>query len=78
MEELGGKSLLQTGSGRVSVIDDVPVEARERVVELIDFDLAAIAENSAIDPLALPTLDAYSKLELSDLIRATKITGRGF
>jgi hypothetical protein len=73
LEELGQKQLIQTGSGRVSVIDKVPVDARGQVVELADYDLAAIAENSAIDPLSLPTLDAYSKLELSDLIRATRI-----
>jgi hypothetical protein len=75
LEELGRKQLLRTGAGRVSNIDKVPVDARDRIVDLIDYDLAAIAENSAIDPLALPTLDAYGKLELSDLIRATKIVG---
>ncbi len=75
LEELGRKQLLRTGAGRVSTIDKVPVDSRDRIVDLIDYDLAAIAENSAIDPLALPTLDAYGKLELSDLIRATKIVG---
>lgn len=74
LEEMGRKELLRTGKGRVSTIDAVDPEVRERRVAAIDFDLAAIAADSAIDPLALPTLDAYSKLELSDLIRATRIT----
>jgi len=75
LDELGDKELLITKSGRPSQIDRVPVESRERVTKLVDFDLAAVCEESATDPLALPTLDAYGKLELSDLIRATKITG---
>lgn len=75
LDELGDKELMRTMSGRVSVIDKVPIDAREEITQLVDFDLAAIAESSAIDPLALPTLDAYGKLELSDLIRATKIVG---
>jgi hypothetical protein len=78
LDELGDKRLMRTARGRVSTIDEVPVDARERIVDLIDYDLAAIAEESATDPLALPTLDAYGKLELSDLIKATKITGGGF
>ena len=78
LEEVGRKDLTRTGAGRVSTIDRVPEEAREKAVELVDFDLAASAADSAVDPLALPTLDAYGKLELSDLIKATKITGEGF
>ena len=78
LEEVGQKEMTRTGSGRVATIDRVPPEAREEVVGLVDFDLAAMAADSAIDPLALPTLDAYGKLELSDLIKATKITGEVF
>jgi len=78
LEEVGQKDLIKTGAGRVATIDKVPPEAREKVVQVVDYDLAATCSDSAIDPLALPTLDAYGKLELSDLIRATKITGEGY
>lgn len=76
LEELGNKELRTTGSGRISNIDKVPVDARGRVVDQVDFDLAAVCGNSAIDPLALPTLDAYGKMELADLIRSTRLNER--
>ena len=69
---------MRTGKGNVSTIDKVDPFLREQRIAGIDFDLAAICEESATDPLALPTLDAYSKLELSDLIKATKITEEEF
>jgi hypothetical protein len=78
LEELGRKELLRTGTGRPSTIDKVDPFLREQRVAGVDFDLAATCADSAIDPLALPTLDAYGKLELSDLIKATKIIGGSF
>lgn len=72
MEELGQKEVLKTRSGRVSQIDRVPQDARAEVVDAVDFDLAAICANTAIDPLSVPTLDAYGKMELADMIRTTK------
>jgi len=73
LEELGNKELRTTKSGRVSTIDKVDPDRRAQIVDLIDYDLAATAANSALDPLALPTLDAYGKMELADLIRSTKL-----
>jgi hypothetical protein len=73
LDELGGKTLRTAKSGRISQIDKVPVEKRQEIIDLVDYDLAAICANSALDPLALPTLDAYGKMELADLIRSTKL-----
>jgi len=71
--ELGSKQVARTPSGRVSKIDRVPQGARASVVDVVDFDLAAICENAALDPLTMPTLDAYGKMELAEMIRATKV-----
>ena len=73
LEELGQKDMLRTSRGTPSRIDLVPVESREKVVQVIDHDLAATCYNSAIDPLATPTIDAYEKMELADRIRAVKL-----
>ena len=75
LEELGNQDLSRTRAGRVSKIDDVPTDARSRVMSIVDLDTAATAADVAIDPLHVPTLDAYGKMELSDLIRSTKIAG---
>jgi hypothetical protein len=76
LEELGNKELRTTKNGRISQIDKVDPDRRAEIVDLIDFDLAATAANSAADPLSLPTLDAYGKMELADLIRSTKLDER--
>jgi len=73
LEEMGSKELMRTGTGRPSRIDEVPVESRMAIVGAIDYDLAATCANVSIDPLYLPTLDAYGKMELADIIRQTKI-----
>jgi len=73
LEELGQKDLLTTSSGRPSKIDAVPVEARARTVQAVDFDLAATCGNSALDPLSMPSLDAYQKMDLAEVIRSTKV-----
>ena len=72
LAELGEKRVSTTSRGTPRKIDAVEPEWRERVTESVDYQTAAIAGNSAIDPLSLPTLDAYGKLELSDWIQATK------
>lgn len=73
LEELGNKELSRTKAGRVSKIDLVPEKARTRTTTEIPHDLAATAANSALDPLNVPTLDAYGKMELADLIRHQKL-----
>ncbi len=75
LEEIGEMELKRWQDGRVSWIDDVPPEARARVVGWVDHDKAAIAAFSAVDPLNLPSLDAYHKMELADMILQTKIDG---
>lgn len=75
LEELGDKELRQTKSGRISQIDDVDREVRERMVESVNYDLAARCDLAADDPLATPTLDAYRKMELSDIINSTILGG---
>jgi len=77
LEELGNKDLQRISRGRVAKIDKVPMGSREQVVGGVDFDLAAICGNSAVDPLAMPTLDAYGKMELADKIRAVKVGDEG-
>jgi len=75
LEELGNKDLLRTASGKVSKIDKVPEESRISAVEAIYHDLAATCGAAAEDPLNLPTLDAWGKMELADIIKTTKIGG---
>jgi hypothetical protein len=70
LAELGEMEMTRTGRGRVSRIDRVPETARESVLEAVDYDRAATYANSALDPLHLPTLDAYGKMETADLIRS--------
>lgn len=71
-EELGNKELILTGSGRVSRIDEVPVASRIEAVRSIDFDLASVCDFAADDPLNIPTIDAYRKMQLADVIRSTR------
>jgi len=73
LEELGQKKIALTKSGKVSTIDKVPKDARAETIEEVDFDLAATAQRVANDPLSVPTLDAYGKMELADEIRQTKL-----
>ncbi len=73
LAEVGNKEMSQTKSGRTTRIDLVPVSAREQVIQVVDYDLAAIAATSAADPLTLPSLDAYGKMELADRIRKAKV-----
>lgn len=71
LEELGKKQVLTTKAGKTSRIDLVPEGARARVVEVLDYDLAATCEASATDPLSMPTIDAYRSMELADRVRTT-------
>ncbi len=68
-EEMGNKAILQTPSGRISKIDDVPIDARDRVVEQLGFDWAATCEVVADDPINVPTFDPYAKLQTADRIK---------
>lgn len=70
LSEMGEMQVSRTGAGRISKIDKVPENARERVVSSTDYDQAATYAEAAIDPLNLPTLDAYGKMEAADLIRS--------
>jgi len=72
LQELGQKDLMRTAGGNVSRIDAVPPEIRELLADEIDFDLAAICADAGLDPLRLPTLDAWGKMELADIIRSTR------
>ncbi len=72
LAEVGNKTVSTTQRGNARKIDAVDPEWRERVTAGVDYQTAANAANSALDPLALPTLDAYGKLELADWMRATK------
>ncbi|HUW12498.1 MAG TPA: hypothetical protein VM537_22420, partial [Anaerolineae bacterium] len=73
LTEMGEKQLATTKRGTATKIDQVPETSRARVVTEIDQDLAATCYNSAVDPLATPTIDAYEKMELADRIRAVKV-----
>jgi hypothetical protein len=73
VEELGKKEMLMTESGRVSRIDDVSEEIRTKVVKQIDYDAASICEFAAMDPLNIPTIDAYRKMQLADVIDSTRV-----
>jgi len=75
LEELGNKDLMRTASGKVSKIDKVPEDARMGAVEAIYHDLASTCGAAAEDPLNLPTLDAWGKMELADVIKTTKVGG---
>ena len=70
LEELGNMQLSRTSSGRASKIDDVSELVREMLSNSIDYDQAAICGHAATDILSLPSLDAWSKMELSDIILA--------
>ncbi len=59
-------------SSRLSLDEVFTPYGRERVTAGVDYQTAANAANSALDPLSLPTLDAYGRLELADWMRATK------
>ncbi len=72
--EAGDKEVRRTRRGSVSKVDGVPPEARVRVTEDVDFDKAATAYNASIEPLQLPTLDAFGKMELADELRSTYTT----
>ena len=74
LQELGQKDVFTTKAGKPSKIDLVSAEARGRVTEAIDHDLAATCGVSGLDPLNMPTLDAYKKMELADRIRSMKLT----
>jgi len=73
LEELGQKEVFVTARGTPSKIDAVPTGSRAMAVERIDYDLAATCENSAVDPLAMPTIDAYQDMELADQVRAVRL-----
>lgn len=73
LEELGEKSLATTPGGKPSRIDKVPVDVRAKVVDLVDYDLAAKCVRTAAVPLECPGLEAYDKMELAELIRITKV-----
>jgi hypothetical protein len=73
LEELGSKEVVKNKNGRASRIDEVSADARERTVVGVDYDLAALSANAAVDPLSMPTIDAYGKLELADKIMAQKV-----
>ena len=74
LQELGQKDVFTTKAGKPSKIDLVSAESRGRVTEAIDHDLAATCGVSGLDPLNMPTLDAYKKMELADRIRSMKLT----
>jgi hypothetical protein len=74
VEELGKKQVLTTDTGRISRIDDVPEDARTKAVSRLDYDQAAVCEWAAMDPLNLPTIDAYRKMQLADMIDSTRIS----
>jgi hypothetical protein len=73
LREAGQKELITSESGRPRKIDDVPVDSRQRVTRDIDYDLAATCATSADDPLGMPTVDAYRKFALADMIRQSKM-----
>jgi len=73
IEELGRKRVARTKAGRISKIDQVPAESRERATSALDYDAAAVCAGVQGDPLNLPTLDAWGKMELADIIRTTRI-----
>ena len=73
IEELGQKSVLRTRSGRISTIDKVPGASRERVTSTLDYDAAAVCAGVQGDGLNLPTVDAWGRMELADIIRTTRV-----
>lgn len=73
LREIGAKQVGQTARGKPARIDRVPASARARVTQGVGFDLAATALAAANDALALPSLGGYQKMELADIIRATKV-----
>jgi len=72
MAEVGEKQAARTGRGAISKIDDVDEILREAIIDAVDYDLAAVSGHSAQDILNLPTIDAWGKMELADMIRATR------
>lgn len=74
LAELAQKRVSTTRRGAVSVIDDVPPEARQTVTSRIDYDAAARCGSVAQDPLNLPTLDAYRRMEMAQKIRDSKLS----
>jgi hypothetical protein len=70
LDEMGKKEIRRTRSGKVGKIDNVPEDKRAQVIDAIDYDVAATAETAALDPLHLPSLQAYQKMEAADLLRS--------
>jgi hypothetical protein len=73
LSELAEKDVSRYQNGQPRQIDKVSARARARVVEEIDFDIAASARAAAQDPLATPGLDAYDMMETADYIRTIRL-----
>lgn len=69
LRELGSDRLEKTRSGRIAKIGGVPTTVRERVLKTASLLQKANAARTAQDPVDAPTLGAYRKMELADLIR---------
>lgn len=69
LRELGGGRIETTRSGRPARIGKVPRFARQRVINTSSYRIKANAARTALDPVDTPTVGAYRKLQIADLIR---------
>ena len=69
LRELGEGRIVTTRAGNVSRIGGVSATARERVLQRATLRVRADAARTALSPVDVPTIGAYRKMELADLIR---------
>jgi len=72
VREIGRKEPYRKARGDLQSIDQVPSKTRRILAETVDYDLAAVCDLAAQDPLNVPTIDAYRKMQLADIIESTR------